>query len=293
MAWQYGPKHLKTVQTVDVEGDTDGAGGVTRGEIGRVGVANASLEIRHVCELTPCVSCSSYVVKPLTSRHGFPLVVVGRRGEERSRTPPGALTKRNAEAERSETNALPYPHTVALVSDPSAFFSAACHRRVVACAPRAPALLGSMNQPPPWKPFLPCFLSQDDLALLFVDMRSTLLVRVAAAASVIEELCLRTETFEQVSMYSNAGDLVVCAPQVSGRWGLVSRRSALHCDQNAVHFGSGQYPKAAGGLWRFERVRPLAVGGPLLFFSLSGTSPEGLLGSIPCRRVLRVLSWGW
>lgn len=57
--------------------------------------------------------------------------------------------------------------------------------------------------------------AQDDLALLFVDMRSTLLVRMAAAATVIEELCLRTETFEQVPMvYGNPGDLVVCAPQV-------------------------------------------------------------------------------
>lgn len=65
--------------------------------------------------------------------------------------------------------------------------------------------------------FLFCrFLSQDDLALLFVDMRSTLLVTTAAAGAVMDELCLRTETFEQVSMvYCSPGELVVCAPQVT------------------------------------------------------------------------------
>lgn len=55
---------------------------------------------------------------------------------------------------------------------------------------------------------------QDDLALVFVDMRSTLLVRTAAVEQVTEEICLATETFEQAVAYGSPGALIVSAPQV-------------------------------------------------------------------------------
>lgn len=104
-------------------------------------------------------------------------------------------------------------------------------------------------------------------------MRSTLLVRMAAAGAVMDELCLRTETFEQVSMvYGSPGELVVCAPQVSeitksqggaGQRSLNDSRShsLFSVDPTLVlygfpqvvrfYFGSLQFLKASS-LWLFS-----------------------------------------
>lgn len=65
---------------------------------------------------------------------------------------------------------------------------------------------------------------QDDLALFFVDMRSTLLVRMAAAGPIMDELCLRTETFEKAIVYAPPGELIVCAPQVKRPFNMMWRR---------------------------------------------------------------------
>lgn len=56
--------------------------------------------------------------------------------------------------------------------------------------------------------------AQDNLALFFVDMRSTVLVSAADASSVLEELCLSTEAFEKAEGSARPGEVIVCAPQV-------------------------------------------------------------------------------
>ncbi|CAN0080798.1 unnamed protein product, partial [Discosporangium mesarthrocarpum] len=54
----------------------------------------------------------------------------------------------------------------------------------------------------------------DDLALFFVDMRATLLVRRANTMEVVSEISLRTEAFEHLpGIYGPPTELVVCAPQ--------------------------------------------------------------------------------
>lgn len=68
------------------------------------------------------------------------------------------------------------------------------------------ALMCSVSSPPAWDP-------QDDLSLVFVDMRATLLVRAAAAGPIMGELCLKRETFEEAVVFGNPGEAVVCIPQ--------------------------------------------------------------------------------
>ncbi|CAM9330309.1 unnamed protein product [Ectocarpus sp. 4 AP-2014] len=61
----------------------------------------------------------------------------------------------------------------------------------------------------------------DDLSLFFVDMRATLLLRTATAGPIMDELCLKAETFEEAVVFGNPGEVVVCVPQ------FVKPRSAL------------------------------------------------------------------
>ncbi|CAB1117965.1 unnamed protein product [Ectocarpus sp. CCAP 1310/34] len=54
----------------------------------------------------------------------------------------------------------------------------------------------------------------DDLSLFFVDMRATLLLRTATAGPIMDELCLKAETFEEAVVCGNLGEVVVCIPQL-------------------------------------------------------------------------------
>ncbi|CAM9822867.1 unnamed protein product, partial [Scytosiphon promiscuus] len=53
----------------------------------------------------------------------------------------------------------------------------------------------------------------DNLALFFVDMRSTVLFRAAEANSSLGEMCLDTEAFEEAKRDGRPGGVIVCAPQ--------------------------------------------------------------------------------
>ncbi|CAN0068067.1 unnamed protein product, partial [Sphacelaria rigidula] len=97
----------------------------------------------------------------------------------------------------------------------------------------------------------------DDLALLFVDMRATLLVRAMVANAVMDELCLRTETFEQVSMvFGSPGELVVCAPQFLKSGGAMEHAGMLDGDLITHINGAGVALDAAEKFeWEAKAVK--------------------------------------
>eukprot|EP00903_Cladosiphon_okamuranus_P011016 g10405.t1 len=83
----------------------------------------------------------------------------------------------------------------------------------------------------------------DDLALFFVDMRSTLLVRAAAAGPIAEELCLKTETFEEAAPsgmgVSGLRAVVVCAPQFLKPGGVMEEAGMVDGDLITYINGEG------------------------------------------------------
>ncbi|CAM9674543.1 unnamed protein product, partial [Hapterophycus canaliculatus] len=117
--------------------------------------------------------------------------------------------------------------------------------------------------------------TQDNLALFFVDMRSIVLVRAAEASSMLGELCLKTEAFEEAESSARAGEVIVCAPQfvkprsVMEEAGLIDGDLITHINGEAV--SAGRPGKLAWAPECVDGVRLLDV----TFLRATGESSAG------------------